>query len=127
MAALEGWGAGENKGKALLAAAQRGSTARIEALFSQGVSPLLTDENGHTALMIAAREGHVDVLKVCVIYAHLTKWQTLLMVSCDVNAKSHTGRTAVLWAAAKGQPEILESLFEHGEIPTEMVFKFDRR
>ena len=64
VAALEEWGAGENETKALLAAAQKGSVARVEALLKRRVSPQLADENGHTALMVACREGHHDVMQV---------------------------------------------------------------
>lgn len=38
------------------------------------------------------------------------------MVSCDIEATSHTGRTALLWAAAKGHHDVLEQLLVYGEL-----------
>lgn len=121
VAKLEEWSAGEDDTQALLQAAQKGSVPRIQALLKRRVSPNLTDENGHTGLMVAAREGHTEALQVfdgfrCNVGVSMCV-QILLMVAGDVNAKSHTGRTAVMWAAAVGHNEGLGHLLEYGKTP----------
>ena len=53
---------------------------------------------GWTALMVAARYGHLEVVKV------------LLAKGADVNAKDNAGNTALMVAAKYGHPEVVKIL-----------------
>jgi ankyrin repeat protein len=52
--------------------------------------------------MMAAREGHAEVVKV------------LLEAKANPNGKTDTGRTALQWATAAGNSEIVELLKRAG-------------
>src|SRR5918999_3203176 len=59
-------------------------------------------EEGHTALMCAALEGHTETVKA------------LLRKGADVNAKDATGRTALMFAVVNLHDETVKVLLEHG-------------
>ncbi|MGO9568404.1 MAG: ankyrin repeat domain-containing protein [Desulfomonilaceae bacterium] len=60
------------------------------------------DNHGWTALMEAAKTGHLDVVKL------------LLDEGADVNAKDNYGWTALKIAEEDGHKEIVELLKAHG-------------
>ncbi|OJZ80127.1 hypothetical protein ASPFODRAFT_148212 [Aspergillus luchuensis CBS 106.47] len=60
---------------------------------------------GDSALSLAAREGHVDV-----VARLLEDWQT------DRNGADRQGRTALLWAARAGQARIVQRLLEDDRV-----------
>ena len=60
------------------------------------------DAWGYTALMYAAREGHLPVV------------QTLLENGSMVNAQNVAGDTALIWATARGHILVVKLLIERG-------------
>ncbi len=84
-------------------AAQLGDVDILQALLAHGADPNWQNPEGETALMIAARAGNVA-------YASL-----LIEAGADVNARENWGeQSALMWAAAQEQPEMLRLLIAEG-------------
>ena len=58
----------------------------------------LPDKRGWTPLMCAAGNGHVSVIKA------------LKAIGADLNKQNDEGRTALFWAAARGETDMLRML-----------------
>lgn len=65
----------------------------IETLLHAGAEVNLQDQEGDTALMVAARWGHLDAARV------------LLMAGADPHLKNHAGQTALTLARQNQTPE----------------------
>ena len=97
---------------ALTEASIIGSAPIVEALLKAGADPNFRNQDGETPLMAAARSGKVDAAKA------------LLAAGADINAKeSWGGQSAIMWAAAQGQADMVKflaskdaSLNEHGKV-----------
>jgi ankyrin repeat protein len=97
---------------ALTEAAIIGSAPILDALLKAGADPNFKTPDGETPLMAAARSGKVDAAKV------------LLAAGADINAKeTWGGQTALMWAAAQSQAEMVKFLAskdpllnDHGKI-----------
>ena len=97
---------------ALTEAAIIGATPIIEALLKAGADPNFKTPDGETPLMAAARSGKVDAAKA------------LLEAGADINTKeTWGGQSAIMWAAAQGQADMIKflaskdaKLNEHGKI-----------
>ncbi|NBR95459.1 MAG: ankyrin repeat domain-containing protein [Proteobacteria bacterium] len=63
-------------------------------------------EDGATALMLAAIEGHTEVVKL------------LLDKGADVNSRLETGETALILAAQGGHKEVMELLIKKLSTPS---------
>ncbi|CAO2653033.1 Nn.00g024440.m01.CDS01 [Neocucurbitaria sp. VM-36] len=106
---LEGWaGAGivSEKWKhvaQLCAAAKEGDTKTVRQLIKKHVPLDMKDIRGTTPLWHAARERHLDVLRVL-----------LATNAVDVNAQSIAKRTPLFWPAAGGHVEVVKLLLDHG-------------
>src|SRR5690606_3047511 len=88
---------------ALSEAAIIGSAPIIEALLAAGAEVDATKPEGETALMVVARTGNVAAAKL------------LLAAGADVNAtEAWGGQSAVMWAAAQSQPEMIAFLAANG-------------
>jgi ankyrin repeat protein len=88
---------------AITEAAIIGSAPIIEALLKAGADPNTKNPEGETPLMAVARSGNVEAAK------------RLLEARADVNAKeAFGGQTALMWAAAQGQPEMVKLLAANG-------------
>ncbi|CAE7027929.1 ANKRD50 [Symbiodinium sp. KB8] len=119
----------------LAAAAWRGSTAEVESMLQLPVDPDLTNKDGRTALMMASRGGHVDI--VCLLLeAGASKdvkdidWHTALMASsttghaeivrlllessAEKDLADKEGCTALMRASGEGHVECLRLLLEAG-------------
>jgi len=88
---------------ALTEAAIIGSTPIIEALLKAGANANFKTPDGETPLMAAARSGKIDAAKA------------LLDAGADVNAKeTWGGQSALMWAAAQSQAEMVKFLASKG-------------
>src|SRR5579875_243618 len=80
-----------------------GSAPVIDALLKAGADPNFKTPNGETPLMAVARSGHVEAAKL------------LLDAGADINAKeSWGGQSAIMWAAAQSQPDMVQFLASKG-------------
>lgn len=87
----------------LALAARNGNATLIEALARRGADVNAPSREGETALMTAIRSGRVAAVR------------TLLGLGANPNAKeSWHEQTALMWAAAENQPEIVKALIEAG-------------
>jgi len=88
---------------AMTEAAIIGSAPVIDVLLKAGADPNFQTPDGETPLMAAARSGKVDAVKA------------LLDAGADVNAKeSWGGQSALMWATAQSQAEIVKLLATKG-------------
>lgn len=88
---------------ALTEASIIGNAPIIEALLKAGADPNFKTPNGETPIMAAARSGKVDAAKL------------LLDAGADINAKETWGeQSALMWAAAQSQPEMVKFLASRG-------------
>jgi ankyrin repeat protein len=88
---------------AITEAAIIGSGPIVDALLKAGADPNTRNPEGETPLMAVARSGHVDAAK------------RLVEAGADVNAKETFGeQTALMWAAAQSQAEMVKFLATHG-------------
>lgn len=72
------------------------------ALINQGANVDAGKGLGDTPLIRAARNGHIQVMKI------------LLDKGADINAQDDTGMTALMWAAHMGDPEMTRLLIAKG-------------
>jgi uncharacterized protein len=88
---------------ALTEAAIIGSAPIIDALLKAGADPNTKNPEGETPLMAVARGGHVEAAR------------RLLDAGADVNAKENWGgQSALMWAAAQRQADMVKFLASHG-------------
>jgi uncharacterized protein len=84
-------------------AAIRGATAIVEILLKAGADPDATNREGETVLMEVARGGDLEAAAA------------LIAAGADVNAKEQWGgQSALMWAAAQKQPDMIKLLIAHG-------------
>ena len=84
-------------------AALIGSESVIRELLAAGVDPDSPNPEGETALMLVVRTGRVEAAEV------------LINAGADVNAKERwAGQTALMWAGAQLQPEMVKLLLANG-------------
>lgn len=86
----------------LLTAIKLNDLVEAEALFAKGMDPDTTDPNANSLLMLAVREDHLDMAR------------RLLDRKAKVGAKNRYGETALMLAAAKGNPEMVKLLVQRG-------------
>jgi len=87
----------------LALASLNGAAAMIEILLDAGANPNTTQPGGETALMTAARTGVVAAVRV------------LLGRGADPNAsEAAKGQTALMWAAAENNADVVHALAEAG-------------
>ena len=83
-------------------AAVVGDLALITALLKAGADVESPNADGQTALMIIARTGNVEAARL------------LIRRGAKVNAREKwRGQTALMWAAAQSQPEMVKELLQH--------------
>src|ERR1041384_3884061 len=75
----------------------------IEKLLKAGADVNEPGPNGESPLMLAARSGNVDAIKVLIDH------------KADVNGKDKLrGTTPLMWAAEQGHASAMKFLIEHG-------------
>ena len=90
----------------LAEAAEIGNAEMIALLLEAGAEVEAANADGQTALMIVARTSKVEAARL------------LIEAGADVNrAEAWRGQTPLMWAAAQGQPEMIELLLEHEALP----------
>ena len=88
---------------AITEAAIIGATPVIDALLKAGADPNTKNPEGETPLMAVARSGNVEAARL------------LVEARADVNAKENFGgQSALMWAAARSQPEMVKFLASKG-------------
>jgi ankyrin repeat protein len=88
---------------ALTESAIIGAARVIDVLLTAGADPDTRNPEGETPLMAVARSGHVDAAR------------RLVAAGADVNAKERFGgQSALMWAAAQSQAEMVKFLASHG-------------
>ena len=121
----------------LLDAALNGDVQQVKQLLAQGVGINLKDNLGRTALMCAASNDHVDVVKLLLDQKEIAvdgvgndNQKTALMCAANkgsvelvelligkgakVGEKSTEGRTALMYAAGGGNCEVIKLLLNEG-------------
>ncbi|KAK7757566.1 hypothetical protein SLS62_000581 [Diatrype stigma] len=75
----------------------------VNLLLGYGANPGTTiPNNGHTSLLLAARDGQREVIK------------QLLKYGADITQRDNTGHSPLHWAADRGQVEAVKMLLEYG-------------
>jgi uncharacterized protein len=102
---------------AMLQAAQFGDVRIIEALLKAGANVESPNSDGETALMLVARAGNVAAGRL------------LLQHGANVNAQENfRGQTALIWAAAESQPEMVKLLVgAHADVNARSLINTNRR
>jgi ankyrin repeat protein len=96
-------------------AAQSGDLELLKLLLAHGADPKAKTDHNDTALTAASGVGWVEG----VTYEHSYKENIevvkfLLDLGLDANAANNDGRTSLMVAAAKGRPEVIQLLVDHG-------------
>ena len=88
----------------LLRAVQEGNSMEVRALLEKGADANATSkEDGWTALMLAAKGGHVEIV------------QELLSKGADVNAtRDKNGWTGLVWALVDGEHKLVQGSLDGG-------------
>jgi ankyrin repeat protein len=124
---------------ALLWASHRGDVDLVERLIAAGADPNIPNEFGALALQEAAAEGDAEIVRLLLaagadLESKTAEGQTALMAiartgsidaaralidaGAEVNAvESWGGQTALMWAAAQHQPEMIAFLISKGANP----------
>ena len=87
-------------------AARRGDTQILQLLLRAGADPESANAEGETALMVVARTGNIEAARL------------LLRHGAKIDAREQWGgQTALIWAAAQSQPEMIRFLLSKGADP----------
>ncbi|UQZ36811.1 hypothetical protein C2I18_26750 [Paenibacillus sp. PK3_47] len=86
----------------LIAAAERGDTARVTGLLKDGADINGVDERGRTAALAATHGNQPETFKA------------LLDAGADINIRDHRSDNPLLYAGAEGMPEIVKLAVEAG-------------
>lgn len=73
----------------LILAAKRGDGVGVWAALASGAAPDFTDRAGNTALIFAARDGHLGVAEILLDYGATVDWQDDEKVTPLILASSH--------------------------------------
>ena len=119
--------AGAEISRSVFEAAEKGDFSQLKQLVHKGVADLINpaDENGKTALMYAAENGHFEMVKTLlthkieIVFTTDEGWfwdvkkETTVEYGSDViNAKDRNGKTASMYAKENGHFEVVELLEE---------------
>ena len=91
-----------NRKTPLMVAAENGDITITRFLLERGANANIRPETGATALILAANNGHKDIVAIL-----------LDKGSANVNTQIGLGATALMGAAKKGHRDIVEMLLKH--------------
>jgi ankyrin repeat protein len=87
----------------LITSARTGDLSTLKARLAEGVNTEVRERQGRTALMLAAENGHAEIVRILVEHG------------ADLNAKSRDLQlTSLMYAVVKGHPDIVENVTEYG-------------
>lgn len=93
----------EGMKEVLILAAERGDTAKVEALLASGeVDINATDDRGRTAILAATHGNMADTVNA------------LIRAGANLNLRDHRQDNPLLYAGAEGMPEIVKLMIEAG-------------
>jgi ankyrin repeat protein len=101
-----------NGGSALLEAATGGAGEAMEFLLKRGAQPDLIDMDGVTPLHAVTSKG--DINGTTALLAALEKKLSKDELVAHINLPSHSGGTAVMFAAAGGHPKCTQLMIDRG-------------
>jgi ankyrin repeat protein len=103
--------AGDESGSTALmfACSGGGHTPVVRLLLERGADPTIADEWGWTSLMAAAREGHLEVVRLLLGHP---------IVKASINDRNEDGDTALWLACYEGRGGIVRALLQSGADPT---------
>ncbi|MYY11654.1 ankyrin repeat domain-containing protein [Streptomyces sp. SID4919] len=90
----------------LFGLARQGDTERLAAYVDAGVPANLTNDQGHTLVMLAAYHGHVTTVRA------------LLERGADPDRVNDRGQTPLAGAVFKSEDAVVQALVEGGADPT---------
>jgi ankyrin repeat protein len=91
-----------------------GNRWTVKALIVEGADVNAKAENGTTALMNAAVNGHRGTVKNAAEWGHTGTVKALIVGGADVNAKAENGTTALMNAVVNGHTGIVKLLKKAG-------------
>jgi ankyrin repeat protein len=94
-----------NISRRLLKAATDGDAVTLKALLHKGADANATTENGNTALMLAAKEGRINIVNILIWYHRKIK-------PISIHAANEKGSTALKFAAYHNHATILKALLK---------------
>lgn len=83
-------------------ACENGNTAEAKRLFDAGADLEHKDENGNTALSMAASSGNTETVVL------------LMICGADKESRNRFGYTPLIFAASSGEPQTCLALLDHG-------------
>ncbi|PKV84562.1 ankyrin repeat domain-containing protein [Streptomyces sp. TLI_146] len=86
--------------------ARRGEAEALAAYLDAGVSPDLTNDKGHTLVMLAAYHGHAEAVSA------------LLARGADPDRANDRGQTPLAGAVFKGEDAVVKALLAGGADPS---------
>ena len=119
----------------LLQALWNEDIGRMKDLLEKGADPNAQTSDGTTPLLIAAKKGNTEIIKILVengakvdgrdkngltplmsaaSAGKARNVQVLIAAAADLNAKDNKGITALMWATLKGFADIVEILLSNG-------------
>jgi len=101
-----------NGGSALLEASTGGAGEAIKFLLEKGAKPDLIDMDGVTPLHAVTSKGDLD--GTTALLDALTKKMSKAELGEHINLPSHSGGTAVMFAAAGGHPKCTKLMIDNG-------------
>ena len=108
----------------LLIAAENGINKTVQFLLDMGVNIDDIDSIGRTALMLASKAGHEEIVETLLSAGangsqdgHSKGGQVLLKRGADPNIRKKDGATALMYASQNGHSEVVQILLKGGADP----------